>query len=88
MRQELDKALESAEAVFEKSVDEDVLLQFQIAMHHKLAVKRGEGRCGWYKLSTDDLQEMLVDHVNKNDWVDIANIAMFLWALEEYDADL
>lgn len=55
--------------------------QFAYAMRIKLAVKRNEGRGGWQDkefCSGDFLSQLLRDHVEKGDPVDVANFCMML----------
>lgn len=55
--------------------------QFAYAMRIKLAVKRQEGRGGWQDkefCSGDFLSQLLREHVEKGDPVDVANFCMML----------
>jgi len=58
--------------------DDAAVDAFAAAMKAKLAKKRAEGRGGWETCSAERLSEMLRDHVNKGDPVDVANLAMML----------
>jgi len=54
---------------------------FASSMKSKLATKREEGRAGWdnpFLCSREELSEMLRDHVEKGDPVDVANFCMML----------
>ena len=46
----------------------------------RLADKQRAGWSGWNKLSTRTLKSRLLHNVEAGDWVDVANLAMFLWA--------
>jgi hypothetical protein len=55
--------------------------RFSEAMKSKLALKRDEGRGGWDskdECSADFLSDLLRDHVEKGDPVDVANFCMML----------
>lgn len=55
--------------------------RFAVAMKAKLAAKRGEGRGGWDnpdECKVEYLAQLLCDHVQKGDPVDVANFAMML----------
>lgn len=57
--------------------------RFAHVMKEKLADARRKGRSGWQQCDPSVLRQMLRDHVEKGDPRDVANIAMFLWALGE-----
>lgn len=48
----------------------------------RLIDKKAAGWTGWNKLSEKHLQERLIKNMNNKDWVDVANLSMFLWARE------
>lgn len=55
--------------------------RFSVAMKAKLAVKRAEGRGGWENkeaCSAEFLSQLLREHVEKGDPVDVANFCMML----------
>lgn len=55
--------------------------RFAIAMKAKLAQKRAEGRGGWDnkdECSAEFLSQLLREHVEKGDPIDVANFAMML----------
>lgn len=54
---------------------------FVYAMKEKLAASRRKGRSGWEQCSADELSQMLREHVDKGDPVDVANFCMFLASL-------
>lgn len=62
--------------------DDEAVDRFAIAMKEKLARKRDAGRCGWEDCSMIRLADMLVDHLDKGDPVDVANFAMMLFHRE------
>ncbi len=60
--------------------------RFAVAMKAKLLEKYYEGRRGWDRPELrDSIREALVEQTRKNpiDPVDVANLAAFLWNLEE-----
>ena len=58
---------------------------FGVAQRKKLIRKWRQGRRGWedpqYK---NFLVAELCRHVEANDWLDVGNIAMFLWNIERH----
>ena len=55
------------------------------AMELKLEHKREQGRGGWWdadQCTINDLRELLRDHVEKGDMVDVMNIAAMIYARE------
>ena len=64
---------------FEAMIDDTAVKLFAVAMKQKMALSRAKGREEWRKCSTDELWEMLREHVTKGDPVDVANIAMMIW---------
>lgn len=59
--------------------------RFQAAMLTKLAKKRHEGRGGWNRENEcriGYLRQLLAEHVDKGDPVDIANFCMMIWNRE------
>lgn len=71
----------------EQAIDEWAVDRMAERMKKKLAKKRADGRHGWYKDGPDCYDEALIemfeDHIERRDWVDIANIAMFM-ALRDF----
>jgi len=53
--------------------------RFAVAMKQKLALARARGRHGWETMPEWTLWPLLVNHIPKDDPVDIANFAMFIW---------
>lgn len=71
----------SADAV----MDERLCTIAHIAMTHKLERKRREGRGGWWdsgRCSVEQLRELLRQHVEKGDMVDVMNLAAMVFARE------
>lgn len=62
--------------------------RFARAMKQKLEHKRAVGRGGWNRTPANSgcsmrlLRQMLLNHVDKGDMVDIANLAMMIWNRE------
>jgi len=54
---------------------------FSVEMKEKLIKKYNEGRTGWDDKNwpIEEIKELLIDHVKKGDFVDVANFAMFAW---------
>ncbi len=55
---------------------------FAEAMLEKLALKRAEGRGGWWdanECSVEQLERMMHEHCAKGDPVDVANFCMMIW---------
>lgn len=64
-----------------KYIDEVGVDKLAECMKEKLAQKRHEGRGGWYtdECSQDILSDMLRQHVEKGDPIDVANFCMMLY---------
>ena len=65
---------------------EDIVKEFYTLMREKLERKQKVYGNTWKRISTEELIELLEEHVVKakdqdqpQDWIDIGNIAMFLW---------
>lgn len=70
----------------DKAFDDSAVDQFADAMKAKLDKKRIEGRSGWHDrsiLSQKQLSNMLLNHVDKGDPVDVGNFAMMLFMRQE-----
>ena len=54
---------------------------FNDEMKRKLKKKFMEGKSGWDSENWDieDIKRQLIEHVEKGDFVDVANFAMFAW---------
>lgn len=62
-----------------------VAREFKQAMLERLLQKLAEGYRGWDApdaVVRHDLRARLLDNVKAGDWVDVANIAMFIWHAE------
>ena len=71
----------AGETVFKPHPDDTAVHRFAFAMKEKLAKKREEGRGGWQDkevCSGDFLSQLLREHVDKGDPVDVANFCMML----------
>lgn len=55
-----------------------VYSQFHIRMHSKL-MKKMESKSGWDdpNWNIEDIKRQLIEHIEKGDFVDVANFAMF-----------
>ena len=64
----------------ERNIDDQAVDRFAAAMKEKLAKKRRDGRHGWHLKScqSTDLSDMLRDHIDKGDPVDVANFCMMI----------
>jgi len=59
------------------------VMVFALQMLDKLNMKQSRGWHGWGdKTLKGQFKKDLLKHVEKGDWVDVANYAMFLWNLE------
>jgi hypothetical protein len=70
----------------DKAFDDDAVDQFSSAMKLKLDKKRLQGRNGWHDrsiCSQKQLSNMLLNHVDKGDPVDVGNFAMMLFMRQE-----
>lgn len=63
--------------------DDEAVDKFAAAMHAKMAAARDKGKEGWDdpdKCNLGELQTLLHDAYRLDEWVDVANYAMMLWA--------
>jgi len=61
---------------------------FTEKMFEKTMVKKKAGYRGWDSLSPETIESLkakLADNINDGDWIDVANICMFLWNLKQPD---
>jgi hypothetical protein len=58
----------------------EALGHFAHAMNDKLESRKMRGWKGWNTISENSLRERLRHNIETEDWVDVANLAMFLWA--------
>lgn len=63
---------------FPRHSDDDAIDTFANAMRDKMALGCAKGRDGWRTCPVDVLWQMLREHVEKGDPVDIANFAMMI----------
>src|SRR5690625_4053990 len=61
-----------------RHLDDMAVDQFAASMKTKLAKKRAEGRGGWQDMSASELSQLLHEHVDKGDPLDVANFCMML----------
>ena len=62
----------------------ECLGRFQALMLKKMFKKGRQGHSGWdRKENAGYMQRQLTEHAKKGDYLDCANIAMFLWNLEQ-----
>lgn len=63
--------------------DDEAVDRFAAAMHAKMAQARAKGKEGWddpERCNMGRLQALLHDAYLLDEWVDVANYAMMLWA--------
>ena len=73
-------------SITEQEIDKTALALFKAEMGAKLKAKREEGRGGWRdpdQCSIAHLENLLIAHVPKRDWIDVANFCMMLWNREK-----
>lgn len=76
---ELAPATDWLPAQLAASRDDAAVNAFARAMTDKMARSRAKGRGGWQSCAVQDLWQMLREHVEKGDPVDVANLAMMIW---------
>ena len=54
-------------------------------MESRLILKQNDGWRGWGQISEKRLTERLLDNASRKDWVDVANLALILWANKQKD---
>lgn len=64
-------------------IDNETVDKLAKAMKDKLAKKREQGYHGWETCKHGDLVQLLINHVDKGDPVDVANFCAFLFARGE-----
>jgi len=69
-----------AELKSDRKALKDCVKDFSNQMSKKL-IKKSKVKSGWdsESFSEEDIKEMLLDHIEKGDMVDVANFAMFIW---------
>ena len=61
-------------------IDNEAVDKLAQAMKNKLAKKREQGYKGWETCKHGDLVQLLINHVDKGDPIDVANFCAFLFA--------
>ena len=64
-------------------IDNEAVDKLARAMKNKLAKKREQGYHGWETCKHGDLVQLLINHVDKGDPIDVANFCAFLFARGE-----
>ena len=64
-------------------IDNEAVDKLAEAMKDKLAKKREQGYHGWETCKHGDLVQLLINHVDKGDPIDVANFCAFLFARGE-----
>ena len=64
-------------------IDNEAVDKLAQAMKNKLAKKREQGYHGWATCKHGDLVQLLINHVDKGDPIDVANFCAFLFARGE-----
>lgn len=64
-------------------IDNEAVDKLAQAMKNKLAKKREKGYHGWETCKHGDLVQLLINHVDKGDPIDVANFCAFLFARGE-----
>lgn len=64
-------------------IDNEAVDKLAQAMKNKLAEKREQGYHGWETCKHGDLAQLLINHVDKGDPIDVANFCAFLFARGE-----
>ena len=64
-------------------IDNEAVDKLAQAMKDKLAKKREQGYRGWETCKHGDLVQLLINHVDKGDPIDVANFCAFLFARGE-----
>jgi hypothetical protein len=59
--------------------------RFFKVMEFRIRTKSSEGWRGWGQISPRRLIARLMDNAGREQWVDVANLAMILWAQKERD---
>ena len=67
----------------QEDIDNEAVDKLAQAMKNKLAKKREQGYKGWETCKHGDLVQLLINHVDKGDPIDVANFCAFLFARGE-----
>jgi hypothetical protein len=75
--------------VGENFADDRLLFFAEMAMKEKLNVSRRKGKGGWWNkddCSVDHLKNLLLEHIEKGDMVDVMNFAAMIYVRECADS--
>ena len=75
--------IEFEQPLTQADIDNEAVDKLAQAMKNKLAEKREQGYHGWETCKHGDLVQLLINHVDKGDPIDIANFCAFLFARGE-----
>ena len=67
----------------QEDIDNEAVDKLARAMKNKLAKKREQGYHGWETCKHGDLVQLLINHVDEGDPIDVANFCAFLFARGE-----
>ena len=76
-------AIEFEQPPTQADIDNEAVDKLAQAMKNKLAKKREQGYHGWETCKHGDLVQLLINHVDKGDPIDVANFCAFLFARGE-----
>ena len=76
-------AIEFEQPPTQADIDNEAVDKLAQAMKSKLAKKREQGYHGWETCKHGDLVQLLINHVDKGDPIDVANFCAFLFARGE-----
>jgi hypothetical protein len=76
-------AIEFEQPPTQEDIDNEAVDKLAEAMKNKLAKKREQGYHGWATCKHGDLVQLLINHVDKGDPIDVANFCAFLFARGE-----
>ena len=75
--------IEFEQPLTQADIDNEAVDKLAQAMKNKLAKKREQGYHGWETCKHGDLVQLLINHVDKGDPIDVANFCAFLFARGE-----
>lgn len=78
VREQMDEYNSTPRKRYPEHSDDIAVDKFAAWMKSKLAKKREQGRGGWETASPEYLSQLLREHVEKGDPVDVANFCMML----------
>ena len=76
-------AIEFEQPLTQADIDNEAVDKLAQAMKNKLAKKREQGYHGWETCKHGDLVQLLINHVDEGDPIDVANFCAFLFARGE-----